>query len=360
MNNPIDAAIEAINAQPQTDDRSALVSAKCRALLRGYHARWGASNHEVQVLEVEEIAMAPMTNPATLRKSKSLYTAGKLDLVIQRDGKRVLWDHKTTSDDIADPCGTYWRQLVVESQPSHYMWLKWLLGDKLDEACWDVIRKPGISPRLFKSKAEKAAAVASRRWFDGHLSDESMHWLQENDRENIEMYEYRLTSEVLVNYDRYYQRKTIPRLDSEVMDYASELWDSGQLLLGSRKHNRWPKHPSSCMNYGRPCPYLGICSGFDNAESANWTTRAQAHGELTPEQDRNTLTFSSVRCYQSCPKKFFYRYELGIERIDEEEVEPLYFGSLLHKGLENYWRALMPEANEHEVIETQMKTVCPF
>lgn len=345
MNAPLDSALAAIPYG--NDERSQLVAAKVRALLRGYDARWSESNHEIQPLEVETIASVPLTNPATLRKSKTLYAAGKLDLIVNRHGKRVLWDHKTTSEDIADPCGTYWRQLVVESQPSHYMWLKWLLGEKIDEACWDVIRKPGISPRQFKSKAEKALAVSTRKWFDGNLSDASLEWLLQSERENLEMYEHRLTAELLANPERYYQRRTIPRLDYEVTEYASELWEAGQIITEARRKDRWPKHPSSCMAYGRPCPYLGICSNFDNPESANWTKREAVHSELTPELGRDVLTFSSIRCFQSCPRKFKYRYELGIERIEEEEAEPLFFGSLLHTGLEAYWRALLPEETQN-------------
>jgi len=344
---PYLAAINAIGRESKgADTASLLIAAKCRALMAGYHARWGTTN--LPPIVVEELLFSRLINPETGRKSRDLSIAGKLDLILLRDGRRVLVDHKTCSEDIEDPVATYWRQLVVESQPSHYMLLKWLLGEKLDEACWDVIRRPTISPRQFKSRAEKALAVSNRQWFGTKLSDETVRSLADADGENLEMYEARLTHDcTTVRPQWYFQRRTVPRLDEELLEYAAALWETGQLLLDSRKKNRWPKHPHSCMAYGRPCTYLGICSGYDSPEGPKWVKRGQVHSELTEEQDRNTLTYTSIRTLQACPRKFYYRYELGIERADEEESEALRFGHLFHTALEAYWEALLPTENHH-------------
>lgn len=340
--NPIDLAILAINSfvGESPDDSTALIAAKCRALVRGYADRW--KDNDYTPIEVEKVLMAPMTNPATGHKGK-LRVAGKLDVLAERQGKTVIIDHKTCSDDIEDPASTYWRTLVVESQPSHYMLLKWLSGVKVDEACWDVVRKPNISPRQLKSKAEKASIIANRKYCDHNVSDETLEWLQTNDRENLELYEIRLLADCLVRPGYYFQRRTIPRLDAELMEYAESLWDSGQLVLEARRKDRWVKHPGSCMNYGRACQFLGICSGFSRVDGPDWKQRGTVHSELTPEQDRDTLTYSSVRCFETCPRKFYYQYHLGIERVDEERSEALFTGSLLHTGLEAYWLALKPE-----------------
>jgi hypothetical protein len=349
---PLDLAIFAIDnfagLTPDDGYRTALIAAKCRALIRGYAIRWFRWSESIyEPTEVERIISADLTNPATGRKSRNLRVAGKLDMLANHSGKSVVVDHKTTSDDITDPAGTYWRQLVVESQPSHYIFLKWLNGIKVDEAMWDVLRKPSIAPKKL-TKAERASVVANRRYFNAALSDTTMDWLQENDRENLEMYEARLLHDCTVERPQYYfARKTIPRLDSEIMDYAAELWDAGQLILEARRKDRWPKHPGSCMNYGSPCKFLGICSGQDRPDSVNWKPRESVHAELSTEQDRNTLTYSSIRCYQTCPRKFYHTYQLAIERIDEEERETLLFGHCWHTGLEAFWGALIPEGNEN-------------
>ena len=344
--NPIDAAIVAISSSvgESPDDSTALIAAKCRGLMRGYAQRWAASDYVP--IEVEKVMMSDLTNPATGRKGK-LRVAGKLDVLARRENKTVLIDHKTTSDDVEDPASTYWRTQVVESQWSHYMLLKWQNGEKVDEALLDVIRKPNINPRQLKTKAERASIVANRKYLNQNVSDATLEWLQTNDRENLELYEARLYADTLEKPGYFFQRRTIPRLDAELMEYAEALWDSGQLVLEARRKDRWPKHPASCMNYGRPCTYLGVCSGFSRADGPDWKPRAVVHSELTPEQDKDTLTYSSIRAFQTCPRLFYHRYEQCIERADEERSEALFFGSLIHTALEAYWLALQPEENDN-------------
>lgn len=325
-----------------------LVTSKCNALMQGYHLRWHDNADNCEVLEVERLCTSDLVNPDTQAKSRTFRVAGKLDLLLHRDGKRVLVDHKTSSDDIVDPAGTYWRILVVEAQPSHYCLLKWLNGEKVDEIVWDVIRRPTISPKQLKSKAERASCVATRRYCDQPLSDASLAWLAENDRENVEMYEARLTADCTRERPEwYYQRRTIPRLDSELLEYAAELWTAGQMIIEARRLNRWQKHPGSCMSYGRPCEFLGICSNFDRADSDKWQKKPCVHTELEElnSDGRDTLTYSSVRTFQACPKRYYYRYELGITRTDEGDSEALNFGRDIHLHLAEYWQSLMPVEN---------------
>ena len=344
MSKPLDAALAAINAAETPD--TTLIAAKCRGLLRGYHARWESQNHTMVPTQVERLYYAPLFNPATGHKSKSLMIAGKLDLVVERANRKVLWDHKGASEDIEDPMGNYWKTVAVESQFCHYMYLSWLNGEKLDEALYDVLRRPSISPRQFKSKAEKASAVGLGEWFGVKLSPATMDYLQTSDAENCEMFEARLTNDcTVVRPAWYFQRRTFPKLDSEIQEHAKELWIAGQLILNARKAGLWPKHPYSCMNYGRACTYLGVCSGYSNFEDGTWQQREKIHSELTEKQDRNTLTYSSIRTFQSCPRKFQYRYEIGIEKVQDEDSDALRIGTLLHTALEAFWDALVPKEN---------------
>ena len=353
LQQPINTGIAAINDAVQNKEESTqIIGAKCRALLRGYAIHWKDSQYIP--IEVEVVASADIVNPATGYNSRILKTAGKLDVLATRPSmmsgshKLTLIDHKTTSDEIADPDGTYWQQLAVESQPTHYMLLQWLNGIKLDEAMWDVLRKPSIAPRKLKSKAEHALVVANQIYFNQRLSTETMNWLQVSDRENLELYEARLFHDCTEERPEwYFQRRTIPRLDSELITYATDLWDSGQLVLEARRKDRWPKHSGSCMNYGSPCRFLGICSGQDQPTSANWEKRESVHEELSPDMDRNTLTYSSIRTFQTCPKKFYYHYHLGIKRIVEADREALLFGHIWHLGLEAYWKSLQPKESNN-------------
>jgi ATP-dependent helicase/DNAse subunit B len=92
------------------------------------------------------------------------------------------------------------------------------------------------------------------------------------------------------------------------------------------------------MMYGSPCKFLGICSGHDTPESDNWRKLGRVHQELPlPADGRDILTNSRIRCFQTCRRKHFYQYELGIERQDDEEKETLYFGRLWHAALEAWF-----------------------
>jgi hypothetical protein len=336
MNDPLQNAIDAINGY-QTDD---LVSAKCRALMVGYDRMF--ANNPYLPIAVEHYSESAIINPETLASSRTFRAAGKLDVVAEYGSRRILIDHKTTSDDITDPSGTYWQQLQIEGQVNHYMLLEWHNGRKIDEAVWDVMRKPSISPKKI-TKAEQRAVVAHRRYFDCAMSMETLEAVQVEPRETLEMYEARLVHDCTVERpERYFQRRTIPRLDSEILEYAAELWEHGQEILHARNTNRHARNSGACMLYGTPCRFIGLCSGHDQPDSGSWKRKECVHGELNLTNDgRNLITNSRIRCFQTCRRKHFYEYELGIERIDEEKKEALYFGTLWHVALEAWWLSFM-------------------
>jgi len=339
---PLDAGLAAIDLFSRDRSDTDLIAAKCRALLRGYDARW--TPNEYQVVSVEKMYAGPLTNPDTGRRSRNLDIAGVLDVVAQRDGRLVVIDHKSTSLEIEDPAGSYWRQLVVEGQVSHYMLLLWQAGIKPDEAVWDVMRKPGISPKKL-SKADRAGVLAFGEYHDAKLSQASLDVLAGGEeRETLEMYEARLAHDCIKERPQhYFQRRTIPRLDKELIDYARELWEHGQELLHVRKTNRHARNSGACMLYGTPCKFLGICSGYDEPDSDKWARKACVHNEFPSDlvrgDGRNVLTNSRIRCFQTCRRKHFYQYELGIERQDEEEREALLFGTLWHHALAAWWNS---------------------
>lgn len=338
----LDASLAAINeAVAGGNDSQQLIGAKCRALMAGYEARWG--HLEYQVTAVENFVSSDLWNPETQGKSRTFRIGGKLD-ASHFNGQSVIVDHKTTSDDIEDAAAPYWKNLVVEAQVSHYWLLEHLNGRKPESAMWDVVRKPGISPKQV-TKADQKFVAISHQYCGRPISDDSILEMQQTGRETLEMYELRLIQDCVDERpQRYFQRRTIPRLDAEIAEYACDLWDTAKAMLYTRQHakttGRLPRrHSGACFSYGRPCKYLGICSGADTPDSGNWQVKANVHSEL-PMLDgdgRDLLTVSRIKTYELCPRKEFYAYELGIERMDAEEVESLYFGTLLHKGLESWW-----------------------
>lgn len=327
-----------------TDDSKALVRAKVRGLLAGYHARWVDAGYEA--LGVERVYRSALWNPATQAKSRTFEAAGMIDLVARLNGT-FLFDHKTTTLDITDPDAPYWRQLRVEGQVTHYLLLKWLSGEKLDGAVWDVTRKPSISPKKL-SKGERASAVADRKYFGRILSGGDLMALQTEERETLSMYEARVAHDCTVERPEwYFQRRPVPRLDHELLEYAEDLWQHGQNILFSRKIERLPKNSGACMLYGSPCKFLGICSGHDSPDSDRWKRREIRHNELGESGRMDALTNSRIRCFQTCQVKHRFEYELCLERQDEEEKESLWFGSCYHAALNAWWRTFLVEDNDN-------------
>lgn len=328
-------ALEAALAVIPNDQ--SVMSSKIRALVVGYDAKWG--NDTFQPIEVEQVRTAPLMNIATNQPSRTFKLAMKLDVFGIRDGKSGIMDHKTTGDDIEDPAAPYWKQLVIEGQLSHYWLGMWLNGVKVDFGQWDVVRRPGIAPRQI-TKAEMGVLLNSKKWFGYEIPEGEVAKAAETGRETLVMYEARLLNDCVVERPaRYFQRRTIPRLDADIAEYATELWDLGQELVQIRRSGRHIRNSGACMEYNSPCRFLAVCSGHDDIESTNWRKKQFVHTELEGlEGDgRDLVTNSRIRTFQTCRRKHFYTYELGVEKVTEEDRESLLFGQLWHTALESYF-----------------------
>lgn len=343
----LDAAVRAIDdyCGDTLDDSKALVRAKCRALVRGYDARWRDAGYTA--LSVEQVYRSPLydfdKDEPEKHRSRTFEIAGKIDVLALEHRKRtVIMDHKFTSSDFNDPNAPYWRQLAIEGQASHYQLLLQLNGVRVDGVVWDVIKRPTIAPKSI-TKAVRDSVVAERRYFGEPMGMATLDALQMVERETLEMYESRLLHDCTVERpDYYFQRRAVPRLDQHIAEYAQDLWQSAKMILASRKVKRLPKHSKACMAYNSPCQFLGICSGFDTADSDRWQKRESRHAELGEHGNIDALTNSRLQTYQLCPQKHRFIYELGIERQDQD-TEALWSGSLLHAGLEAWWRTFLPQ-----------------
>lgn len=339
VNEPLQRALDRINEFTVGGDESQqLIAAKCRGLIRGYDARW--RDAPWRALAVEQFVESGLYNVDTERSSRTFRMGGKIDVIAELDGRQYVFDHKTTSQDIADPNAPYWRQLVVEGQASHYMLLQWVNGVKAHGAVWDVVRKPQTRPKKITKAVSKV--MIQQGTYCGIPVPRSKRLLEQED---FDLYEIRLAQDCTVERpEHYFQRRPIPRLDDELIEYARELWEHGQEIQHARRNDRHARNSGACMMYNSPCKFLGICSGHDSPDSDKWQRRQQVHPELEGYVDgdgRELLTNSRIRCFQTCRRKHYLQYELGLERLDEEEREALYFGNVWHAAQEEWWKCQM-------------------
>jgi len=215
-------------------------------LLAGYLWRWGGTG--VKVLACEEEFVMPLYHPAT-GEASAWQVAGKRDKRILLDGRELVMEHKTSSEDLS-PESEYWTRLQMDPQISVYVLSCRMAGGAVDSVLYDVTRKPTIRLRQ---------------------------------KETPEEFGKRLLSDIQERPDYYYARREIPRLVSDLDQARSDLWAYAELIEHFREHGHWPRNTSACNRFGR-CPYWDLCAnGYAAGEALpdNFVVAERTHMELS-------------------------------------------------------------------------------
>lgn len=220
---------------------------ECETVVRlvcGWHWRWSESPFEY--VATEQVFEYHLNNHHKI--------AGKIDGVIRLpDSRLAIIEHKTASGDLA-PDSDYWRKLRIDSQISIYMLAARKLGYDVQTVIYDVVRKPGIRPRKL-TKAEQTAFAALGDWFCERFAPAVV------ERETPTMYGARLSSEIGADPDRYYARREIPRLESDLEQQIDDIRFIASNINASRRQNSWYRNTASCAPVGMSrCEYFPICS----------------------------------------------------------------------------------------------------
>jgi hypothetical protein len=220
--------------------------ARARALFAGYCARWESDAEDYEVIAVEVPFEAKLRAPSG-RRSPRWQIGGVLDGILRerRTGRVLLLEHKTTSEDIR-PGTDYWTRLRLDAQVSLYYQGAAALGYHVDACLYDVIAKPGLKPL-------RATPPEARKY-----TKEGRLYANQRERdETPEEYEARLVAAIAAEPEAYYQRAEVVRLEAELLEAHRDTWDMSRLLtLGHR-----PRNPRACLEWGRSCSYLPVCSG---------------------------------------------------------------------------------------------------
>lgn len=341
---PLSAALARVDELATAEDW--VIAATIRGLIRGYDARWGAEQRHIELRAVEHCYQAPLINLETGHRSRTFSLVGLLDKTADDGDEEIIFDHKTTSSDISDPSGFYWRHLIVDSQPALYEILARSNGRRVSRVVWDVVRKPAIKPKEI-TIAQHKACMETGGYCGFRLSTETLGYLIETRRENAEMFEYRVAADSVNDTQKFFARRSVNRTDAMLAEYNAELWDVAAQIREAKRRNRWTRNSGACFSYNRPCPFLSLCSGTDSPDSGRWQAKPSKHPSLPDGMggDR-VLSNSRVRCFQTCQRKFFYEYELKIERVQEDRDEPLYFGSLWGEVLNVWWTSFNQEKDD--------------
>lgn len=223
---------------------------RAEELLRGYETRWWVESALYEVLAVEAEYRAPMWNPDTDRDSKTWQLAGKIDGIVRRrsDGRTLVMEHKTTVEAINDDTDHYWSTLALDPQISGYVIGAEALGHSVDEILYDVIRKPAQRPLL-------ATPVEARKF----TKDGRLYANQRAEDETLDEYRSRIRAAIEEAPDRYFQRRSIPRTQSQIRDYLVSAWAQSRAMRDLQLANVSYPNAEACHRFGE-CPLWKVCS----------------------------------------------------------------------------------------------------
>ena len=257
----LERALEAIRSSPDSDPFEVV---KAEAMLEGYHERWKDQPYEI--LGVEVPFSTELRNPDTGRPSTVWQLEGIIDGIVrhQHDGRTLLVEHKTSSEDIT-PGATYWKRLRMDGQVSVYYEGGSSLGHQIDGCLYDVLGKPGQRPL-------KATPPESRKYKkDGTLYAN----LRDVDETPAE-YKARLVEANAADPDHFYQRGEVVRLEDERVVALRDVWQLSKQLREAQLAESFPRNPDACMSYGRTCPFFSVCSGEASLDDVRLFTRRES------------------------------------------------------------------------------------
>lgn len=239
---------------------------RARAMLRAYYWRWADTRKDWASIAIEkefEISLA-----------QGVQYAGKIDYVarhIPSDNRLYIWDHKTTSDDIANVGTDYWQKLAIDKQITAY-------SEAMDQAhgerpavLWDVLRKPAGKPKMKKKIGRRKTET-----------DEEYEARKAEVMETLDEFEQRLYETMIEEKDKYLVQREVYRTNDQHAEALAELIE--ECLEIQNYKGTYTRNDALCQARYGACPYLGVCVGVETLDSEKFVQLDVLH----PELDDNT------------------------------------------------------------------------
>lgn len=259
-------------------------------LVCAYHWRW--ENAGLEVVATEQAFQIPLVNPETNKATPSFDLAGKIDGIVRlEDGRLAVKETKTTGDELGHD-SPLWRRLRIDHQISLYIHAARQCGFAVDTVLYDVVRKPSIAPTavplvdvdgfkiVLDSRGERAK-TAKGAW--RQTADKDAGLVLQTRPMTVGEWGEKLTADITDRPDFYFARVEIPRLDQDIDEYRSELWDIQQMIREAQKTGRWYRTVN--RNTCEFCTYFEACSSGQDVSAA--PPGFQFVADVHPELERN-------------------------------------------------------------------------
>jgi len=239
------------------------------ALLSGYEWRW--ADREIEFIESEQPFYLPLINPETNAASRNFMLAGKIDGIAKIDGRLVVLEHKLYSEDLNEN-SDFWRRLQLDHQLTIYLYAARHLGYDVSAVFFDVTRKPTIRPERVPLQDKDGIKIVldadGQRVMtkDGkkprQTPDKAKGWILQTRPMTPEEWSRKLINDIGLRPAFYYACREIPRLDDDINECMSELWEVQKTLREAQRQDRWYRTVSrdTCPF----CPYFALCSSHIN------------------------------------------------------------------------------------------------
>ena len=253
---------------------------KVRAYVGGYCHRWAESYNLFDVIAVEhewEWAADDGLGPVQF--------AGKMDLILRRkkDGKLIIWDHKTSGVEDAKMFGSpWWSRLVMDTQVTLYREAASFIFDelegKLPEFWYDVVitssaKGPKQKKTIRKKKDESELQFSARKLANRESMTEFSRRMREMYRAEEERFIRRNIAIAHLEHDEKM---------GEILRIARNIEQPSQVLGVEFPRIR---NTQACMTRYGTCEFFEVCTGFDSLDSPAFAKKESAHSELSLKGD---------------------------------------------------------------------------
>lgn len=248
---------------------------KALAVMYRYLIHWRQIDATYEVIDIEQAFSMPLALTGKTRyMSRGLTLKGKIDGRVYLPGdfaakKRLaIMEHKTYTGDIDDVF--YWQRLTIDNQISLY----WdaTLADKMqpDTVLYNVIRKPNLRPSLIAELDDEGLKQVVSIETGERIQNKNGSWKQSvGDKETQKLltrpetpveFGGRCNAAIAAEPEKYFQRREIPRLISDLEEARYDRWQTAQLIHQCSKTGRWPRNTGACMQFNRPCQLFNVCT----------------------------------------------------------------------------------------------------
>lgn len=216
-------------------------SVKAAEMVRMYTEEY--EDDDFVVIDVERSFQVPLRHPETKRRSTMWDLAGKVDGLVEKNGKLYILEHKTTTAMTDD----YWARVDIDSQIMTYaIALSQELKRPIYGAIYDVLRKPLLKMKQGETDEEfEARKAASKTGRVQRKEAESALDFAARVRANLEPTDF--------------VRKTVVFNGSDLYDHWTRLWELGKDMAAvERGKGCVYQNTSACLGFST-CPYLKLC-----------------------------------------------------------------------------------------------------